>query len=100
MTSVLLQTGLRHVLAAALLAHVVLISHRAGVHPANGHVVGRHGVRLRHSRSSLLRRKMAAGRLLGGVDGISVVDTILSAARRLWRVQAGLQQHVSKDPWP
>lgn len=45
---------------------------------------------LLHRLSLRLRRELMVGRVLGRVDLVRVVDAVLVAAGRLWRVQARL----------
>lgn len=81
----LLQAGGRHILVAPLLLHVVRVRER--VHSNVGHVTGRH-VALGY-RPALLGGQVSACRLLGGVNRIVVVHTVV-AGRRFGCVQACL----------
>lgn len=84
----LLKAGLRHVLATPLRLHVAIGQRLLGIHPNVRHVAWRH-VALRNAGSALLRGQMGACGLLGRVNSIAVVYTVV-AGRGLRGVQAGL----------
>jgi len=90
-TRMLWQASLRHrVLGSAGLLDVAGIRH--GVHWHARHVGWGHAVVLLHGLSRRLRRELMVGRVLGRVDLVRVVDAVLVAAGRLWRVQACLRK--------
>ena len=60
-----------------LLLQILYLRHVAWVHLRSA---------LLHRRAGLLRWKVLRGRLFGGLDGVRIVDTILTVARWFGRI--------------
>jgi hypothetical protein len=80
----------RHGILRATLLHVVLVCHGLlGVHGDAGHVATGH-MRRGHARSAGLRGQVSTGGLLGRLDLVAIIDTVLVLGR-LRSIQAGLR---------
>ena len=87
-------TSLRwhRIATSLLLSHVVLIRERLLLVDGLRHVARVHlRILLRHARAVLLGWEVLRGGLFWGVDGVWVVDAILSIASGFGSVQASLE---------